>query len=999
MPPIIESMMAIGPRITKEAATAENVLLFGLFCCGFQYARTNIGRWGGHFVRRSPPFCTPFSHNGLHNAMFLFAMCFTLVWPMAGLAASNEESQPAEQQVNEIKITVDKAVESAFLNENTPELMIVAGTKLCGMLDAKGLSAYVARLIDCPSPLPACVLGPLSVKKFTAGEIRKLLTTSRAIIKDSAQRNLCILLGCVPDSTLAPPLFQIYSSARNRAVKLEAISALGKIRDVQAVKALQSIFSASKDVSERAACLRSMATSAAETDVPWIFQQLATNSRETIEGAWTIARLTQILPFNEVKYLLGRPSRYGRRAGLLLMKKMGTPEQWMELLKTSSNEHPETLAALGRYFESHPVKDAAIRFLALQQNCAHKDFCVADAWCKGLGACAALADAPLQSQAFTVLANRTAPMLQVLSKAQQKPQREAAISAIYGLEALGHPQARTHLAHLALHGTDEIAALYAAAGLLHISDPSVALQFRQNAEALRGKGREPFIRSMDLMSLMPQREVVEFLFESLASAPDDPCRMAARDALVRLTGHDFGPNRSVWTEWWRASKFEFFENKIKKIHDTPIRPDASQALKSASDDVATLDFSILRKNNAWSLARFGGDYESEAAVAAGLRWLAEHQDPDGKWDGRLFTDLNITPDNDADKAIHFGQEDINISLTGLALLAFLASNHTHLSQQSIYRETVSRALEWLKSRQQDDGGLEDLYDAKNPTLNSYGYSLAIATLAFSEAYAMTHDAALKEAAQAGLDKIQSNQTPGDGWRYVPRISADTSIVGWMVMAQKSGLLAGLNVDARTRLSDHKYFDNTCSRMKEYEDPKDTDKDYEQSVGERYKDEEAFGSYMGNLGGGKMTASAIAGGNRIFLGYSRTHPFSVGVANLLRRHLPRWAGVGVTAGRKKVPEGQKPKEPQKPEERNFPIYYLYYGTLFMHQMGGKDWIAWNAAMKRALLEGQIKAPHPAAGSFPAIGYDGIYGGQVYSTAMCVLTLETYYRYLPMLWLKE
>jgi hypothetical protein len=134
---------------------------------------------------------------------------------------------------------------------------------------------------------------------------------------------------------------------------------------------------------------------------------------------------------------------------------------------------------------------------------------------------------------------------------------------------------------------------------------------------------------------------------------------------------------------------------------------------------------------------------------------------------------------------------------------------------------------------------------------------------------------------------------------------------------------------------------------------------------------------------KTSATAISGVCRIFLGFARSHPFCIGAANLLKKHLPqaKWhanADVG---------------------QLNVPIYYYYYGTIFMHQMGGDDWATWNGAMKPSLIGAQIKAPDPNAGAYPAkIGFDGDVGGQIYSTSMCVLTLETYYRYLPMLWFR-
>ena len=76
--------MPIGPRITKEAATAENVLLFGLFCCGFQYARTNIEsimakRMGlGETPGRKGVSPNPITNNGL-NRYAGYIQCFWML--------------------------------------------------------------------------------------------------------------------------------------------------------------------------------------------------------------------------------------------------------------------------------------------------------------------------------------------------------------------------------------------------------------------------------------------------------------------------------------------------------------------------------------------------------------------------------------------------------------------------------------------------------------------------------------------------------------------------------------------------------------------------------------------------------------------------------------------------------------------------------------------------------------------------------------------------------
>jgi len=65
---------------------------------------------------------------------------------------------------------------------------------------------------------------------------------------------------------------------------------------------------------------------------------------------------------------------------------------------------------------------------------------------------------------------------------------------------------------------------------------------------------------------------------------------------------------------------------------------------------------------------------------------------------------------------------------------------------------------------------------------------------------------------------------------------------------------------------------------------------------------------------------------------------------------------------------------------------------MYHVGGNDWDKWNTEMKSTLLQLQ-RQQGDNAGSWPANGVWGGYGGEVYSTAMATLNLEVYYRYLP------
>ena len=114
--------------------------------------------------------------------------------------------------------------------------------------------------------------------------------------------------------------------------------------------------------------------------------------------------------------------------------------------------------------------------------------------------------------------------------------------------------------------------------------------------------------------------------------------------------------------------------------------------------------------------------------------------------------------------------------------------------------------------------------------------------------------------------------------------------------------------------------------------------------------------------------------------SRSHPFCIGSANhILAKQLPEFPKDG--------------KFDRLGIKQEYPLYFLYYGTLAMHQMGGKYFRTWNECV-RVLLPGSQKKTGCARGSWAGEGYDGIFGS-LYTTATGVMALETYYRYAPIL----
>ena len=105
-----------------------------------------------------------------------------------------------------------------------------------------------------------------------------------------------------------------------------------------------------------------------------------------------------------------------------------------------------------------------------------------------------------------------------------------------------------------------------------------------------------------------------------------------------------------------------------------------------------------------------------------------HQRDDGSWHFNHLTDA----------CMHYctnpGSEASTTASTALALLPFLAAGYTH--QKGEYQEVVQRGLEYLRTR-----GVAISYGFDMRDGSMYGHALA--TIALCEAYAMTHDAALR----------------------------------------------------------------------------------------------------------------------------------------------------------------------------------------------------------------------------------------------------------------
>src|SRR5678815_761426 len=193
--------------------------------------------------------------------------------------------------------------------------------------------------------------------------------------------------------------------------------------------------------------------------------------------------------------------------------------------------------------------------------------------------------------------------------------------------------------------------------------------------------------------------------------------------------------------------------------------------------------------------------ETEAAIELGLVFLARHQLPEGNWSLQGF-DESLAGVSAEERRFMLVSDT---GATALSILAFQGGGYTHREHQ--YKDVVRKGLDHLVRNQKEDG---DLFVPRDDRSNQsvWLYSHALATIALCEAYGMTGDPSLKDPAQKAVNFIVAAQNKDlGGWRYAPKVGTDTSVTGWMMMALKSGELAGLEVPSETYQRVSKFLDS------------------------------------------------------------------------------------------------------------------------------------------------------------------------------------------------
>ncbi|MBP1584047.1 MAG: terpene cyclase/mutase family protein [Victivallales bacterium] len=335
------------------------------------------------------------------------------------------------------------------------------------------------------------------------------------------------------------------------------------------------------------------------------------------------------------------------------------------------------------------------------------------------------------------------------------------------------------------------------------------------------------------------------------------------------------------------------------------------------------------------LKKFGGNDATELAVIKALRWLKETQNPDGSW-APLYKP----------------------AMAGLGLLTFLAHGETPASEE--FGPTVQKALQYLINY--TNNFPDDVKGVKNGDV-TFPYVNGIVAYALSEAYGLTKLPNVKPAMEKSLKLVVDGQQPSGGYDYAYRKNErwDLSVTGWQLQAMKAGYVSG---SENTKLE--RAIEKGISFLKNVSFDK-------KNVRYPFGYSAPGGGGWGMQGAGTLCLQLLGEGN--------SKEAKAGCKTIVENHLPQivW---------------NDPKRSVAGDAAN-PLYHWYYETQAMFHAGQTSWKKWNAMFSKMLIASQKPDGHwdcppgkPDPKGNTVTGID-----KWYTTTLCCLSLQVYYRYLP------
>ena len=342
----------------------------------------------------------------------------------------------------------------------------------------------------------------------------------------------------------------------------------------------------------------------------------------------------------------------------------------------------------------------------------------------------------------------------------------------------------------------------------------------------------------------------------------------------------------------------------------------------------------------------GPTRDTDRAVLGGLVWLAKHQGPNGAWSlqhGRFCP----TRQSCGGQGTYMQSDS---AATALALLPFLGAGQTHQTNGPFKKE-ITKGLNWLIKQQAPDGNLShrggrsaDDLDEQAHVHPRPGHARPLRGLRHDprpqDRWPGQQGSPLHRAGPEPVHRRLALPCPGPGRRHLRR------------------RLAGDGPEKRP--------------------------------------DGGPGRQLGHPGKPAQWLRSVAVGRNqglfCYRPYERESPSMTAVGQLCLQYMgsaPDDAALleGKQYLMTNLPDGNLQRD----------IYYWYYATLALHNYLDPDWDRWNRVMRRTLVNTQVREGC-GAGSWdtdhPTLDRWGSVGGRLYMTSLSVLTLEVYYRYMPL-----
>lgn len=350
----------------------------------------------------------------------------------------------------------------------------------------------------------------------------------------------------------------------------------------------------------------------------------------------------------------------------------------------------------------------------------------------------------------------------------------------------------------------------------------------------------------------------------------------------------------------------------------------------------------------------GATPKSRAAIASALRWLSIHQDDDGRWDCDGFSKHDPVDD----KCDGPGGALYDVGVTGLAVMAFLGDGYTDRGSKrdNPYASHVRMGLRFLIIQQDEEGCVG------SRASQHFMYNHALAAAALCEAYGTTRNPRYRKPATEAVKFILKSRNPYMGWRYEPRAGDnDTSVTSWCVDVLARARAAGIEIakpDYTAAMSGARAWLDKMTK------PATGRTGYNFAGSPPARPEGLQDKFTPELSEAITAAALMA---RFHTGQSPKDAVVTKGIGLLLNRPPVW----------------------NPDSGQIDMYYWYWGTRALHEVGGQVWRRWETSLSRALLRSHHgPGSGSRTGSWDPLGPWARDGGRVYSTALMALTLQAY-----------